>query len=155
MRKILLLIVIAFFISCSEKGAQSEKRTYTNDFIEVGQVKLEIDSLSDFNFPEFQVIQEDEQEMLLVMNRVNFSFDFYDLESDKKVKRTAIQKDDRFPIRALYGFWYHNVDSIFLFRQMSLNEISLIDRNGEIVTQYNPQEIDRTSQSSSHDEKYG
>lgn len=147
MKNHLLLFAITFvvLISCSKQEADSEKRSYSNNFTEVGQVKLEIDSLSDYSFPEFQVIQEDGQEMLLVMNKVNFSFDFYDLASGEKLKRTAIQKDERFPIPALYGFWYHNADSIFLFRQMLLNGISLINGNGEIVTQYNPQKIDRSS----------
>ncbi|SIS85422.1 DUF4221 family protein [Belliella pelovolcani] len=147
MKHTLPLIALAFVIlfSCSEKGSNSEKRTFANDFIEVGQVKLDIDSISDFNFPEFQVIQEGEEELLLVMNKVNFSFDFYDLESGEKVKRTAIQKDEKYPIPALYGFWYHNADSIFLFRQMLLNGITLINGDGEIVTQYSPQKIDRSS----------
>lgn len=145
MKHTLPLIALAFVIlfSCSEKGSNSEKRTFANDFIEVGQVKLDIDSISDFNFPEFQVIQEGEEELLLVMNKVNFSFDFYDLESGEKVKRTAIQKDEKYPIPALYGFWYHNADSIFLFRQMFLNGITLLDKEGVIVTQYNPQKFDR------------
>ncbi|WP_089242007.1 DUF4221 family protein [Belliella buryatensis] len=141
----LFAFVFVILISCSEKGANSEKRAYTNDFTEVGQVKLEIDSLSDFNFPEFQVIQEGEKDLLLVMNKVNFSFDFYDLASGERLKRTAIQKDEKYPIPALYGFWYHNADSIFLFRQMLLNSITLINGEGEIVTQYSPQKIDRSS----------
>ncbi len=142
-----LVFALTFVVltSCSEQGSNSGKQTYSNDFTEVGQVKLEIDSLSDFNFPEFQVIQEDGQEMLLVMNKVNFSFDFYDLESGKKVKRKAIQKDERFPIRALYGFWYHNADSVFLFNQMFLNGITLLNKEGGIVTQYNFQEVDGSS----------
>ncbi|MCH7399112.1 DUF4221 domain-containing protein [Belliella sp. DSM 107340] len=145
MRNLLLLIMFPCLIACSDKGADSIGKVYTNSFTEVGQVKLEIDTLSDFNFPEFQVIQDSGQEMLLVMNKVNFSFDFYDLISGEKVKRTVIQKEEKFPIRALYGFWYHNSDSIFLFNQMLLNGISLINGNGEILTQFNPQKVDRSS----------
>lgn len=61
------------------------------------------------------------------------------------VKRTTIQKDDRYPIRALYGFWHHNADSIFLFQQMSLNGISLVDGAGVIQIQFSPQKVDRSS----------
>lgn len=143
MRNFLLLITLLFVIACSEKGADLKSKVYTNSFTQVGQVTFEIDSLSDFNFTEFQVVKEDEQELLLVMNRVNFSFDYYDVESGGLAKRIAIQKDEKYPIPALYGFWYYNADSIFLFRQMFLNGITLLDREGTIVTQYNPQKFDR------------
>ncbi|MGY6744441.1 MAG: DUF4221 family protein [Cecembia sp.] len=131
--------------ACSEKEAYSGEKTFDGSFTNVGQLTLEIDSLSDFNFTEFQVVNEEGEEKLLVMNRVNFSFDFYDLETGQMVKRIEIVRDERFPIRPLYGFFYHNADSIFLFHQMQLNGISLLNGKGEVVTQFSPQKVDRSS----------
>lgn len=147
MNKYLLqfIVLLISVLACSEKDGYSGKKTFDGSFTNVGQLKLEIDSISDFNFTEFQVINEEGMELLLVMNRVNFSFDFYDLETGEKVKRIDIVKDEKFPIRALYGFFYHNSDSIFLFDQMQLNGISLLNGNGEVITQFSPQKVDRTS----------
>lgn len=131
--------------ACSKKETYSEKEIFDKSFTHLGQVKLAIDSVSNFDFTEFQVVLEEGVELLLVMNRVNFSFDFYDLETGEMVKRTAIVKDEKFPIRTLYGFFYHNSDSIFLFNQMQLNGISLLNGKGEVITQFSPQKVDRSS----------
>lgn len=131
--------------ACSKNETFSEKKTFDKSFTHLGQVTLQMDSVSNFDFTEFQVIEEEGVELLLVMNRVNFSFDFYDLETGEMVKRTAIERAEKFPIRPLYGFFYHNSDSILLFHQMVLNGISLLNGKGEVITQFSPQKVDRSS----------
>ncbi|MGY6520895.1 MAG: DUF4221 family protein [Mongoliitalea sp.] len=147
MNKYLLLCILLCVCmwACSEKDSFSEKKAFTNSFTHQGQVKLAIDSVSNFDFTEFQVIQEEGIEMLLVLNKVNFSLDFYELETGEMVKRTVIVRDEKFPLRPLYGFYYHNADSVFLFNQMLLNGTSLVNGQGEVVTQYNPQIMDRSN----------
>lgn len=147
MNKYLLLPIFLYVCiwACTKKETSSEKVSFNNSFTHLGQLKLAIDSVSNFDFTEFQVIQEEGEELLLVLNRVNFSLDFYELETGELIKRTIIERNEKFPIRPLYGFFYHNADSVFLFNQMLLNGTTLVNGQGEVIIQYNPQKMDRSN----------
>lgn len=140
-----IIFLCIVFLACSTKDYDSQGKTVDEKSAFLGQVVLQMDSVSNFDFTEFQVVQEDDTELLLVLNTVNFSLDYYELETGEMVKRTVIVRDEKFPLRPLYGFYYHNADSIFLFNQMLLNGTSLVNAKGEVVSQFSPQKVDRTN----------
>jgi hypothetical protein len=141
----LFIFGCAFLWACSSKDSESPDKSLDENLSHLGQLVLKMDSVSNFDFTEFQVVEEKGIEMLLVLNRVNFSLDFYDLETGEMIKRTVIERNEKFPIRPLYGFFYHHADSIFLFNQMLLNGTTLVNGQGEVSTQYSPQKMDRSN----------
>lgn len=116
------------FIKYDSPGPLKINKTY----------KLELDELSSYEFFNVRLIGED---TLAVLNSVNYSLDFYDLEKGVMIDRIKIKNSGPEGMPRLYSFIYHNSDSIYVLPQFSLKGGMIINQRGEFVDRLNVGEI--------------
>ncbi|MHA7129033.1 DUF4221 family protein [Algoriphagus namhaensis] len=131
-----IAIIIVIF-SCTERKAASDLQ-YMN--YKKGNLVLTLDSVSSYEFYWTQLINSGKKSTLINLNKVVNSLDFYALDSNLSKgfleKRIPLNTPDKFNGTPVQGFFFHNIDSIFLFPQFTLNGTTLIDGKGTVQKKY-------------------
>lgn len=130
-------ISVITLLSCFLSSCFTEKATeYTHELNYQNFLKdsliLHLDSVSNFEFYYTQSI-ELESEMLINLNKVNNSLDFYSMNDGRLKNRILLGFPDKFGALIPQGFFYHNSDSIFLFPQYQLNGTLILDNEGNVI----------------------
>jgi len=128
-----LNITILFLIYSCTTNKDSENSSQYKKYLKES-ISISLDSVSTYQFNWIQVIEdENDRELLINLNKIYNSLDFYDLGNKKLEKRISINDlslDTRF---IAHSFFYHNEDSIFIFPQYNFNGTLLINNVGKKV----------------------
>lgn len=116
--------------SIGEKSVEVENSDYF-EFLQDSLV-IRLDSLSSYEFYYVQYIGNG-QEVLINLNKVNNSLDFYELDSGFFLNRIYLGTPEKFGEIIPQGFYFHNSDTIFIYPQYQLNGTLIINRFGEII----------------------
>lgn len=119
--------LVVFLNSCefSDKSQNLGKQFLPK----IKSVQLPLDEKSTYEFFIYQVVGDS----LLVLNQVNYSVDIYSLSEEKLKGRIHVEREGLNGLERLNTFYYHNQDSIFLFRQFQLNNSLIVDINGNVM----------------------
>lgn len=128
-------VILIFTISCKNI---EEKLDYDQEFTLKDSFEINLDDKTDYNFYYYDVVNWNERECLVVINQVNNSLDFYDLESGNKKETIPIPIDGPFGLGYVQGFTFVNSDSIFLYRRGTFRGTLLINSLGEVKNSYMP-----------------
>jgi hypothetical protein len=132
-----IIAIIVVIFSCTERKATPDLQ-YMN--YKKGNLVISLDSVSSYEFYWTQLINHENKSTLLNLNKVINSLDFYTLDSDLSrgflEKRIPLNSPDKFSGTPVQGFFFHNIDSIFLFPQFTLNGTTLIDGKGTVHRKY-------------------
>jgi len=131
------LIVIALLSSCSQPPANDNGiDRYTLE--EKGILNLELDSLSGDSPSNLYVYQQNGTEYLVKGNFSNWRLDIYNLTSQKLYKTIPFEKEGPNGVgNSPTGFYFHNLDSIFLFFNLS-QRICLVNDSGVLLNNIGP-----------------
>ncbi|MCH7408553.1 DUF4221 domain-containing protein [Belliella sp. DSM 111904] len=128
-------LLFLLIISCKNV---EEKLDYESELILKEQFVINLDDKTDYNFYYYEVVNWQNKECLAVINQVNNSLDFYDLDIGEKVKTIPIPMDGPFGLGYVQGFTYVNSDSVFLYKRGTFRGSILIDSSGEVQNSYFP-----------------
>ncbi|MCH7415024.1 DUF4221 domain-containing protein [Belliella sp. R4-6] len=126
---------IVFLISCNQSKVEDEIVIYDG---KVGEVILELDSLTPSYIHHFQIIDEEGRKLLYALSPIKNRFLVYDLNSGDFVKSFTYKSTEKQPVnigKFENGFHYHSQDSIFivsLFRQIFIG-----NENGDLHEIFN------------------
>lgn len=130
-------LIITSLVSCSKAKSDIsdvlEKNKYLKD-----SLLVPMDSKSSYDFNYFDVGRIDGNEKLVILNQVNYSIDFYNLQNGNLEKRFEVPQNGPTPVRGTQGMLFHNQDSIFVFTSYLLSKFGLFDGNGEIRSLHRP-----------------
>lgn len=127
--KHLFIVSISSFLAfaCSDKIKQERDQMPSGLLSNSKSVKLPLDERSTYEFFNFQV----RNDTLIVLNQPNSSLDFYNLNSQEFFNRILIPVDGESGVQKLYSFFYHNLDTVFVFSQFKINQIKIFDFDGD------------------------
>ncbi|WP_297335645.1 DUF4221 family protein [Algoriphagus sp.] len=99
---------------------------------------LKIDDKSRYDFNYFEIGRIDGREKLVVLNQINSSIDFYNLQDGNIEDRFDVSQDGPTPVRNIQGMHFYNQDSIFVFTSFLLSKFGLFDKNGKVRSLHRP-----------------
>ncbi|MFD2033208.1 DUF4221 family protein [Belliella marina] len=129
MRALYYIILFLLTISCNQRDKPNEQPPFDGTLKLVKTIKLPLDEFSSYEFFNTHLIDN----RLIVLNVVNSSLDFYDLEMEKLTSRLKIQPSGPEGVPRLYSFIYHNADSIYILPQFTLNGTIILNEKGEFI----------------------
>ena len=133
-----LFFLFGSVFGCRESKFDSPESDSSGHLKLTKTFKLGLDEFSSYEFFNVRPIGMD---TLAVLNSVNYSLDFYDLEKGILIDRIKIKSSGPEGMPRLYSFIYHNSDSIYVLPQFSLRGGMIINQRGGFVDRLKVGEI--------------
>lgn len=132
MKSVIQIALIFLFISCQEKQEHQYTKEENSQFTlaPTELISLPVDSSTTNQFDLIQYVGDENSGFIIVENKLKQELQYYSLAQKRKFKTLRLDS-----LLSLYGFtnmegfYYHNKDSIFIFRKYSLDKILLVDES--------------------------
>lgn len=146
MRKyILIFFILTIFISCNSHHKYSDK--YTLSASGRDSIVIRLSPFSKNLSHHIQYFQSNQIGYLALLNMMNNSIEFYDLNMRKLVKELKIPKEGSNSFGALHSYFINNFDTLIMLSLVP-QKLALMDTSGNILKTipYNKDINNRTTQ---------
>lgn len=131
MNQTYLLLAALFLYSCSSNIEKSNETSVKNtfDLVESEKITVPLDNTTANQFDLIQYVENINSEFIIVENKKLKTLNFYSLNNDEfnfKIELDSVLQV--YGINDMEGFYFHNLDSIFIFRKYTLDKFLLIDQ---------------------------
>lgn len=130
MKNIPYLMLLLLFVSCQVKQevgySKDKKSNYT--LLPAQSISIPVDTTTANQFDLIQYVEDEKSGFFIVENKLKRELQFYSLEDKRKFKTLRLDSLlDVYGFPNIEGFYYHNKDSIFIFRKYTLSKILLVN----------------------------
>lgn len=106
------IVVFISLVSCN--NPRSELRIIDLKYTIEEQIKIRLDSVSSPHNYRVQLLETDSGRVLVTMGQFPFGLNFYNLETKQKAYKISLSSDGIDKVGTLNGFYFYNIDSIFI-----------------------------------------
>lgn len=132
-----LMVLFLFLNGCKDNTVELQKQL---EAYKVGESRLILDDSTSLDFMRVSYTEEDGKEYLLNQNEFKKQIQVFDLETGFEAFAIPYPTEKPRGIQVVQGITAVNLDSIFIYMPLFIRGSILINRSGEILARYMPEQ---------------